>query len=153
MLAAMTDLMASKFWRREAFLDGPWQVIGWWETRRLAFNLIVGSVGVVTSVLIGVVALGGEILFNGEIGVPDPPIFVVFFALICGFVANVLYTGGWLCELLVRLAWPRQADRFATITMSSGLVFSVLLTASPGVLVVAAGAFVLIKHLIGATHG
>jgi hypothetical protein len=35
--------------------------------------------------------------------------------------------------------WPHEADRFAVLTFSTGLVFSVVLTLAPGILV-AAGA-------------
>jgi hypothetical protein len=39
--------------------------------------------------------------------------------------------GGWLVQLIVRKIWPKEADRFSTLSLSLGLVFSVLLTLTP----------------------
>ncbi|MEO7193080.1 MAG: hypothetical protein ABI051_18695 [Vicinamibacterales bacterium] len=83
---------------------------------------------------------------------PYPPLFAIFGIVLYAVMANVCYTGGWLAELVVRAAWPQQANRFATLTFSIGVVFSVLLTSAPGVLLAAGGVFGLIGHFWGVKH-
>ena len=133
--------------RRDAPIVTRREVIGWWEARRIPFNLIVGSVGILTCVVIGIVGLASEAFFNSEFGFPDPPIFAIFGIIIYAIFANVCFTGGWIAELLVRKLWPREADRFATLSFSFGIVFSILLTLSPAFLVGALGLLKLLKRL------
>ena len=146
-------LRASALCRRDSPLSSSREVIGWWEARRIPFNLIVGSVGILTCMVVGVVALGSEILFNSEFGLPNPPAVALIGIIIYGILANVCFTGGWVAELIVRRLWPREADRFATLSFSLGVIFSVLLTLIPAIIVGAAGIFRLVSHLRGApTH-
>jgi hypothetical protein len=145
-------LRASTLCRREVSPANSWQMIGWWEARRIPFNLIVGTAGLITCIVVAVVGFGSFFLFNGDFGMPNPPLFGVFGVLIYGMVANIFYTGGWLSELILRKIWPNQADRFATLTFSLGLVFSVLLTLSPGIVAGAVGIFELLRHGVDAIH-
>jgi len=126
------------------------QAIGWWEARRVPFNLVVGSVGVVSVAVVSIVALGSFFLFHSDLGSPDSPLLPVFGAVFYAVVVNVLYTGGWITELVIRAIWPEQADRFATLTLSFGLVLTILVTLLPGVVVLAAGVFGLVGHILGA---
>ena len=151
MLAA---LRASALCRRDSPVTSPREVIGWWETRRIPYNLIVGSVGILTGIVVVVVALGSEILFSSEFGLPNPPAEALIGVIIYGILANLCFTGGWVTELIVRKFWPREADRFATLTLSLGVIFSVLLTLAPAIIVGATGIFRLVSHLRRATtHG
>ncbi|MGC2321862.1 MAG: hypothetical protein WA463_04445, partial [Terriglobales bacterium] len=127
----------------------PWDAIGWWESRRIPFNLIVGSAGIVSCLVAGIVSLGSSFLFNSDFGLPDPPLFALFGIIIYGIMANICFTGGWLAELLVRKAWPQEADRFATLSFSLGLVFSVLLTLTPGLVIGVGGLIGLLGHVLG----
>lgn len=145
-------LKAAPLCRRETPIDGAWEAIGWWEARRVPFNLIVGSAGVLSCIVIGVVGLGSHFLFGSDFGLPDPPLFPVFAVLIYAVAANVCFTGGWLAELAVRKIWPREADGFATSSFSAGLVFSILLTLSPGIVVGMGGVFGLIRHILRVVH-
>jgi hypothetical protein len=120
--------------------------MGWWEARRVPFNLIVGTAGILTCTVVGVVALADEILFDGHFGFQDPPIFALVGIFLYALCANVCFTAGWLVELIVRKIWPGEADRFATLSLSLGLIFSVLLTLAPGIVIGAAGIFTLIEH-------
>jgi len=52
----------------------------------------------------------------------------------------------------VRKLWPTEADRFATLSFSLGLIFSVALTLTPAIVVGAAGIFGLIGHLLRVSH-
>jgi hypothetical protein len=76
----------------------------------------------------------------------------LFAILLYGIAANLFFTGGWLAELVVRKIWPREADRFATLSFSLGLVFSVLLTVTPGIVVGVGGIFGLVGHFLGVVH-
>jgi hypothetical protein len=139
-------LRTSALCRRDVPVATTKDLIGWWEARRVPFNLIVGTAGILTCIVIGVVALGKEILFDGQFDFPDPPIFVLVGIFLYALCANICFTAGCLVELIVRKIWPGQADRFATLSLSFGLIFSVLLTLAPGILTGAAGIFALIRH-------
>lgn len=138
--------------RRDISPTTAWQVIGWWEARRIPFNLIVGIAGLLSCIVIGVVAVGSLFLFNNEFGSPGSPLGSVFFFVIYGVVANIFFTGGWVAELIIRKFWPAQSDRFATLSYSLGVAFSVLLTLAPGIILGAVGFFALFRHLFGAIH-
>ena len=131
---------------RDAPLTSARSVIGWWETRRIPFNLIVGSAGILSCIIIGIVALGSSLLFESDFGSPGYPFLTLFAILIYGIMANICFTGGWLLELLLRRIWPSETDKFAILSFSAGLVFSVLLTLAPGILIGCAGIFGLLGH-------
>lgn len=147
-----TRLKRSSLFRRDVPITTVRDTIGWWEARRIPFNLIVGSAGVLSAMIIGVIASGSSLLFNSDFGLPNPPLFALFAVFIYGIMANVCFTGGWLAELVIRKIWPRETDRFATLSFSLGLVFSVLLTLTPGIVVGSAGVFKLLGHLFGLPH-
>jgi hypothetical protein len=151
----VSRIRASTLCQRDTSISTAWQAIGWWESRRVAFNLIVGSAGVLSSLIVGIVGLGSHYLFDSDFGVPGSPLLTVFAVVIYAIMANVCYTGGWVAELSIRKAWPEEADRFATLTFALGIVFAVLLTLSPAVLVGAFGLFGLVGHLghlLGVVH-
>lgn len=142
-------LRNSNLCRRDVAISSNWQAIGWWETRRIPFNLMVGGAGVVSCIVIGIVGLGSALLFNSDFGMPDPPLFAVFAIILYAVMANVCFTGGWVSELIVRKVWPKEADRFATLSFSFGLVFSLLLTIAPAIVVGAGGTFGIIRYIFG----
>ena len=144
-------LRASSLCRRDFPATTAREAIGWWETRRIPFNLIVGIAGILSAVVVCVVGLGSYFFFDGDFELP-PPLFAAAEVLLYGISANVLFTGGWLAELIVRKLWPTEADRFATLSFSLGLIFSVALTLTPAIVVGAAGIFGLIGHLLRVSH-
>jgi ABC-type branched-subunit amino acid transport system permease subunit len=139
-------LRGSLLCRREAPISTVKDVIGWWEARRVPFNLVVGIAGVVSCVVAGPVVLGSYLLGVADLA-PDPPLFAVFGIILYAIGANVCFTGGWITELIIRKIWPHEADRFATLSFSFGLVFSILLTLTPSILLSALGIFGLIAHI------
>jgi hypothetical protein len=145
-------LRTSILCRRDTPIVSAWQAIGWWESRRATFNLIVGIAGILSGLVIGIVGAGSYFLFDSDFGLPDPPLFALLAAVIYGIMANICFTGGWIVELAIRKAWPEQADRFATLTLATGVVFAIVLTLSPGLLVGAVGLFGLLGHLLGVVH-
>jgi hypothetical protein len=91
-------------------------------------------------------------LFNSDFGSLGSPLGSVFLVLMYGIAANVFFTTGWVAELIIRKLWPIQSDRFATLTYSLGVTFSVLLTVAPGIVVGAVGIFEVLRHLFGPFH-
>jgi len=142
-------LTGSLLCRRESPIGPTKDVIGWWEARRIPFNLIVGIAGIFSCIVAGFVVLGSYFLGIGSFDLPDPPLFAVFGIILYATAANVCFTGGWVAELAVRKLCPREADRFATLSLSLGLIFSVLLTLTPGLLIGIAGIFALLGRLFG----
>ena len=125
------------------------QTIGWWEARRVPFNLIVGIAGIMTIAVVIVVSLAAYFLFSSDFGFPDSPLLAVFGVIFYALVVNICYTGGWIAELVIRTLWPEQADRFATLSLSLGVLLTVLVTLLPAIIVAAAGIFGLVGHLFG----
>ena len=120
-----------------------WDRIGWWEARRVPYNLIVGCAGMITCTFAVVAAVAADILFTKDFG---PPIFGILTVVLYAVAANVCYTGGWIGELVVWELWPREADKFASRSFVAGFIFSILLTLMPGALIVVTGLLDLIKH-------
>lgn len=86
-----------------------WRIILWWELRRTPYNLIMAVVGLLSMAIMAV----------------NIPLVYTMMA----FGLNVLYTGGWLTELLLRgltqrPAWRRQfaARAWLTYLLLSALV-------------------------------
>ncbi|HWZ54541.1 MAG TPA: hypothetical protein VNZ63_00625 [Verrucomicrobiae bacterium] len=141
----LSRLAASALCRRDVPLNSAWQTIGWWETRRIPYNLVVGSAGIFSSAVIVTIGLVGYFLFHSEF--PAPTGLTIIAVIMYALIANLCYTGGWLAEIIVRKAWPGEADRFAVLSFSLGLAFSVLLTLLPGFLAGVGGIFALLAHL------
>lgn len=100
----------------------PATVISWWERRRLAFNLIVGSTGVLSML---VVNLFGWLPPRSH--GPMPLVAAVAF----GVVANLCYTSGWMIELLFNAWWKDNPPAIGPVLFRQGLLFSIGLTMLP----------------------
>jgi len=124
-------LRASRLVKRDRDLESTWEIIWWWEARRIPFNIIVGVTGVVSSVAILIIAAVGERAMPNAQVLPDPPIFLLVPVILFGVMANVCYTGGWIVELLVKYAWPAEPNGFGTLSFTLGVVFAVLVTLLP----------------------
>ncbi len=142
-------LRTSVLCRRDDPITGNWRAIGWWESRRIPYNLIVGSAGVLCCLLFGIMALEGHFFFQGDWPFPGSPGLAYLAILLYGVIANLFFTGGWIAEILVRKLWPQEADRFATLSFSLGLQVSVLLTLAPAIIFGAATIIMLVAHLFG----
>jgi hypothetical protein len=94
-----------------------YEIIFWWEFRRIPYNLIVGFVGVFC--LAVVFALGDSL------GLEYEAWKAAFCALATGIAANVCYTGGWVGETIVRRIWKEGGQEFGPIALRLGLIFSV----------------------------
>jgi len=145
------QIRESWLFQREVSLTNAREIIGWWEARRIPYNLIVGCAGILTCLTLLVIAVASFELFHSDFGLPDPPLFAVFGVIFYGIAANACYTGGWIAELIFRRVFPGEYDQWATSSFFLGLLFSVLLTLLPAILVSAVGFFRLIARL-GAVH-
>ena len=137
---------------RDTSPASAWQVIGWWELRRIPYNLIVACAGVLTCTFVAIVALASSILFGKDFGLPNPPIFGIILIFVYAIAANMCYTAGWMTELIMRTMWPRGTDKFATWTFSLGVIFSVIVTLLPCVVIGGSGAIQLWHHFHRATQ-
>ena len=95
----------------------------WWESRRPAFNLIVGAAGV--STLLSLELLARLLLPLEDFSVP----WVL--VLVYGVAANVCYTFGFLFELLLHRLWGDDVAPVGPTLFRHGLVFSVGVTLLP----------------------
>ena len=111
-------------------------VVGWWEARRVPYNLIVGAVGLMSAAVMVSVAFTCERRGGAPIGLPDSPLFAIAGILLYGIVANVCYTGGWITELVVARLWRVDTSRFGPIAFTLGTAFSVVVTLVPAAVVV-----------------
>jgi hypothetical protein len=103
-------------------------IVRWWESRRLLFNVLVGVVGIATSLTLFSVALAGvDFGLHLETGLT-----VIFVPLVYGFMANLCYTLGWIVDTNAYRGSPRRW------LFKAGLIFSMGLTALPGLWAVAA---------------
>ncbi len=104
------------------------EIIHWWEARRLRFNLFVGLVGAVTWIL--VLTAGSAAVRPGEDF--EEPIMMLIGPVIYGVLANVCYTLGWIVDTIFYRGTPRKQ------LFKAGLIFTVVLTALPGLWAVVA---------------
>jgi hypothetical protein len=116
------------------------EIIVWWESRRLRFNLYVGIVGAV-SWLLALVA--GSAVVKPGIDFEEP-IAMLIGPFIYGFLANACYTLGWIVDTISYDGTPRAR------LYKAGIVFSVVVTALPGVWAVVAWLITVISgHKLG----
>jgi hypothetical protein len=110
-------------------------VIQWWESRRIFFNLAVGCTGLVACTLMIVCAFVSDSMVGETIGLPDGPLLGLFAIFLYGILANLFYTSGWICELLLRANASAEKSAAAGIqAFRAGVTFSVILTFSPAIL-------------------
>ena len=97
-------------------------LFGWWEKRRLSYNVIVGGAGVITLLTTQAIGLLPP---HMDFRVPWPA--VVLF----GVCANVCYTFGFAFEALLERVWGDDVAPVGPTLFRYGLVFSVGLTLCP----------------------
>ncbi len=134
---AMVGSWLKRFYERPEFIRSQLaastgDVIRWWESRRLFFNLVVGITGLLACVLMIVCAFTADSLVGEPIGMPDGPLLGVFLIVPYALLANVCYTAGWISELLVRTTRARGgAAAFAVRAFRAGITFSIFITLCP----------------------
>jgi hypothetical protein len=126
-------VVVRRAFERDPRINAPAEIVRWWEERRLLYNIIVGCVGAVTSVLMISCGFISEPLVGEAIGLPDPPILVPLGIIAYGIAANVCYTGGWVVELRLAKRGATSTSEFGIRAFRFGLIFSVALTLFPAV--------------------
>ena len=92
-------------------------IFKWWERRRPAYNLVVGTGGMLTMALATVLSqLMGEPVAVSQLLAPVIPIAIM---------ANVCYTLGPLTESLLHKLWGREVLPVGPHLFRAGLVLSV----------------------------
>jgi hypothetical protein len=100
----------------------PATLLAWWESRRPAYNLIVGGTGLVTLATLQVLSwLPPHLSFDAPLGV----------IILYGVAANACYTFGFAFEALLQRLWGDDVAPVGPTLWRHGLVFSVGLTLFP----------------------
>ena len=108
------------------------QIVGWWELRRIFFNLIVGCTGIASLIICALCDFLYIKFFRTDFMQSwDSPLISI---LLYGIVANICYTSGWFSEILARYIWKSKADHFGEFCFTFGLIISLVLTLLPAVI-------------------
>jgi hypothetical protein len=98
-------------------------IVGWWERRRLRFNLIVGGAGLVT--------LGTVTLFSWLPPLSQGTGIPLGVVVAYGILANLFYTVGWISEIAFNAWWKDDPPPVGPLLFRQGLLFSIGLTLLP----------------------
>ena len=101
------------------------RVVGWWELRRIPFNLFVGVFGLLA---FGVFATS---IYSTGVLEPYEDAVEPFMLLLVPIAANICYTAGWLLDAPLRVFWPSLAPGFSPLLLKLGFGISLLLIAFP----------------------
>ena len=118
-MSALTEF----FFRYPDRARSSWSIVNWWESRRLAYNISVGTAGVVSLAAIETFSLLPP--HSTLLPIPWQPIAV--YALL----ANVCYSAGPLAELLIRRLWGDELEPVGPALFRYGFAFSIGLTLLP----------------------
>ncbi len=132
----VNSLMSS--WSRLSVFAWPkrsdWRsVVLWWELRRIPYNILVGTVGIVSMILtFWLIVASGE-LEPGEDAIE--PIAWFGLPFLGAIFFNVCYTAGWAVELIVR-SNLEDGDQptLAPSLLTAGLALSLAIVLAPAVL-------------------
>ena len=100
-----------------------WSIISWWESRRLIYNVAVGTAGITTLTFFVVVAS----LSSARVPLPLPWQPLLLYA-IC---ANLFYCLGPFLDVLVNRLWGPEYTAVGAALFRYGFAFSVGLTILP----------------------
>jgi len=97
-------------------------IIGWWESRRLTYNVFVGCAGLVT---LGVIRLISVLPPQMPMNMPWQ------FPIVYGLAANICYSFGWVLEAGAQRLWGDRVRPLGPPLFRQGVAFSVGLTLLP----------------------
>ena len=104
-----------------------WQVVGWWEIRRIFYNAILFPVGFAS--ILAMEWFFDRFLPPEQEGIE--PMALAFVIVIYGISANLCYTLGWIVELVLRRKDPEHSRAHAEKLFVGGLWLSSVLTTAP----------------------
>jgi hypothetical protein len=114
-----------------------WAVLGWWERRRLSYNLFLATLAIPAFLLL--IALVLLLPYQGDGDLGDP--FLAILAI--PVLANICYTAGWFVEGILLRRAPDKPD--GPKLMRAGLAFSAFVAFAPSLAVIVMA----ILHLTG----
>lgn len=119
----MTDAVSPEVQERPS----RWSVIGWWELRRIPFNISLAVAGMGS--LIAIYSVSAPYIPAGEDFI-EP---VLLYALVGLYAigANAGYTFGWISELVWSGGDPSRTRPFRARAYYLGLAGSIVLTLAP----------------------
>ena len=109
-----------------SLVRSPLRIVQWWERRRLAYNAVVGVLGLGSL---------GYAMFVSYLARGAVPTGVWQLALAYGLAANVCYTLGPATEILADRWLKRPLYGLGPALFRHGLVFSIGLTLFPAAMV------------------
>ena len=109
----------------------PHDAIVWWELRRVLFNLALLIAGLMS--VVSVVFIGSQFLPVGEDVVE--PLAMLFGGIAYGILANIFYTLSWVTEIAWSGGNTSRTEALRPKIFRWGMIFSVILTLAPGVLI------------------
>jgi hypothetical protein len=121
-LPAVPTAVEKYFFTPLYYPRGPLDVVFWWERRRLAYNVCVGTAGVVTLATMTLLHPAGPRLLEAG---------TLAGVLVYGVAANACYTAGWVVDLILRRNLGIRAPDIAPVLLRYGFVFSMGLTLLP----------------------
>jgi cytochrome bd-type quinol oxidase subunit 1 len=117
--------------------DSLWSIIGWWERRRVPYNLFLAAMGIPSLVLFYWAMDASHTLQSGEDAVEPMAVIVA------PLLANVAYTVGWMVEGIGRNRPWVSPD--GPRLMRMGLSFSLFVMLAPTLLALATLAAALLR--------
>jgi hypothetical protein len=104
-------------------------LLTWWESRRLTYNIVVGTTGVFTLVVVRAITLLPP---SASMPLDWRPIAAYAVA------ANICYTSGWAIEATAQRIWGSRCPAFGPALFRQGLAFATGITLLP-ILIVSVG--------------
>ncbi|MGH7726920.1 MAG: hypothetical protein ACREOU_15970 [Candidatus Eiseniibacteriota bacterium] len=110
-----------------------WQIILWWEIRRIPYNILVGVWGLACFIVYFIAITSSGHLQPGEDAIEPMALFA---APIVILVINMSYTLGWIVELPLRLVVPPALGRYwiGPGLFVLGTAFSLVVEALPALI-------------------
>ena len=116
-------------------------IIGWWESRRLAYNVWVGSAGLVSLAI----NFATRLVFADALRPTQAIIPIVVF----GVMANVCYLMGPVIEIVLNKIWGHRVLPAGPALFRMGLTFSVGLALFPGFVLAIAAVIRTLASILG----
>lgn len=111
------------FFRAPYSLPRTGEILRWWESRRLGYNLAVGAAGMVSLTTVAVAEFLPPI--------SRLPTFPLGLVVIYGILANICYSVGPVADAVICRKWGRDYAALGPAIFRYGFVFAVGLTLLP----------------------
>jgi hypothetical protein len=76
-VSLLARIRALNLFRRDTPVTNYKDAIGWWESRRVPYNLVVGIAGMFSGFLVLFTAVAASTLLSVDFGIPNPPGFAI----------------------------------------------------------------------------